>query len=80
MTMTSRIIHVKKTLITFKCVECLNTHPDEFSAKICCDNNLEGKTMPRSDGAPKTTKRKPAAKKKPVGFVKRKTKKKTKVS
>ena len=34
--MTRRIIRVKKTLITFECSSCGNTHPDKKSAKICC--------------------------------------------
>lgn len=33
--MTSRIIHVKKTVITFTCHTCWNTHPDPKSAKLC---------------------------------------------
>jgi len=68
-------------VITFKCVDCLNTHPEPKAAKLCCDNNLGEKTMPRArnNGSPKTTKKK-TTKKKPVGFVKRKSPKKTKMA
>ena len=68
------------TLVRHLC-ECGNTYPDKLSVKLCTHDNLEDKTMPRNGkGAPKTTERKPKAKK-PVGFTQTKPKKrKTKVS
>lgn len=34
--MTSRIMRMKVTVITFECSGCGNTHPDDKSAIICC--------------------------------------------
>ena len=70
-----------RLIIKLTC-DCGNTHPDKLSVKLCTHDKLEDTTMARSTGgAPKTTERKPKAKKKPVGFTQTKPKKrKTKVS
>ena len=78
-----------KQVIAFLCDHCGNTHPDINSAKICEAGHKQpfqsprdfyrNRDMPRAinNGAPKTTKTKPAPKKQKVAKTKTKQKRKT---